>query len=146
MGHGPFASWEDVEALAKSFEAQTLLGEHDWTHRDHLSMAAYYCIVDPSNAIEKMRIGIQALNKARGVETTPTSGYHDTLTIAWTRMIAGYLRTLGEISPEERINSVITFFEDKKKTLLYYSRDRIMGADARYGWVEPDLKHLPEMV
>jgi hypothetical protein len=143
VGHGPFASWEEVEALAKGFEAQTLLGEHDWTHRDHLSTAAYYCITDPDCASERMRSGIQALNKARGVETTPTSGYHDTLTIAWTRMIAGHLRGLDGLAPHEKVNSVIENFQDKKTTLRYYSRDRIISLEARYGWVEPDLEPLP---
>lgn len=143
MGHGPFKSWEEVEALAKGFENQTLLGEHDWTHRDHLSTAAYYCITDPDGATERMRKGIQALNKARGVEQTTTGGYHDTLTIAWTRIIAGHLRELNEIENHEKINSVIQSFEDRKTTLRYYTRDRIMSLEARYGWVEPDLEPLP---
>lgn len=143
MGQGPFASWDEVEALAKGFEAQTLLGEHDWTHRDHLSTAAYYCITDPDCASERMRSGIQALNKARGVETTPTGGYHDTLTIAWTRIIAGHIRGLEGVAPHEIVNSVIATFQDKKTTLRYYSRDRIMSLEARYGWVEPDLEPLP---
>jgi hypothetical protein len=146
MGHGPFTSWEEVEALSKGFEAQTLLGEHDWTHRDHLSTAAYYCLTNPAAAIESMRTGIQALNKARGVETTPTGGYHDTLTVAWCRIIAGHLRSLGDLTPVEKINSVITSIEDRKTTLRYYTRDRVMSLDARYGWVEPDLEPLPEMI
>ena len=144
MGHGLFSSWEEVEALVKGFENQTLLGEHDWTHRDHLSTAAYYCITDPDCAADRMRAGIQALNKARGVETTPTGGYHETLTIAWTRIIAGHLRSLDATMPNvEKVNSVITAFEDRKTTLRYYTRDRIMSLEARYGWVEPDLEPLP---
>jgi hypothetical protein len=143
MGHGPFSSWDEVEALAKGFENQTLLGEHDWTHRDHVSTAAYYCLTDRACAVDRMRAGIQALNKARGVETTPAGGYHETLTVAWTRIIAGHLRNLTPMSDFEKINSVITAFEDRKTTLRYYSRDLIMSLEARYGWVEPDLEQLP---
>lgn len=144
MGHGPFESWQEVEALARGFEAQALLGESDWTHRDHLATAAYYCLTDPDCASERMRSGIQALNKARGVETTPTSGYHDTLTVAWTRIIAGHLRSLGDLRPEQKVNSVIGSFQDRRTTLRYYTRDRIMSLEARYGWVEPDLEPLPD--
>ena len=143
MGHGLFSSWEEVEALIKGFENQTLLGHHDWTHRDHVATAAYYCITDPDCATDRMRAGIQALNKARGVETTPVGGYHETLTIAWSRIIAGHIRSLGDLEPVEKINSAITTFEDRKTTLRYYSRDRIMSLEARYGWVEPDLEPLP---
>jgi len=144
MGHGLFASWDGVEALVKGFENLTLLGEHDWTHRDHVSTAAYYCITDPDCAIERMRAGIQALNKARGVETTPTGGYHETLTIAWTRIIAGHIRALDpSIETLLKVNSVIEAFEDRKTILRYYTRDRITSLEARYGWVEPDLEPLP---
>lgn len=143
MGHGPFASWEEVEALAKGFENQTLLGEHDWTHRDHLSTAAYYVLTDSECAVEHMRAGIKALNKARGVETTPTGGYHETLTIAWTRIIAGHMQSLGASEPVAKVNSVIATFEDRKTTLRYYTRDLIMSPEARFGWVEPDLEPLP---
>ncbi|MEA2552791.1 MAG: hypothetical protein QOJ65_967, partial [Fimbriimonadaceae bacterium] len=121
----------------------TLLGEHDWTHRDHVATAAYYCLTDPDCAADRMRAGIQALNKARGVETTPTGGYHETLTIAWTRIIAGHLRNSQAASNLDRVNDVIASFEDRKTTLRYYSRDRIMSLEARFGWVEPDLEALP---
>lgn len=143
MGNGLFNSWSEVEELVKGFENQTLLGEQDWTHRDHLSTAAYYCITDPECAVDRMRAGIQALNKARGVETTPTGGYHETLTIAWTRIIAGHLRTLDDLQSTQKVNSVVENFEDRKTALRYYSRDRIMSLEARYGWVEPDLEPLP---
>ena len=143
MGRGLFSSWEEVQALVKGFENQSLLGEHDWTHRDHVSTAAYYCITDPDCAVDRMRAGIKALNKARGVLTTPTGGYHETLTIAWTRIIAKHVRLLGDMSNVDKVNSVITNFEDRKTTLRYYTRDRIMSLEARYGWVEPDLEPLP---
>lgn len=129
--------------MARGFETQTLLGEHDWTHRDHVATAAYYCLTDPDCAAERMRAGIQALNAARGVVQTPTSGYHDTLTIAWTRIIAGHLRSLDTDDPVEKMNSVITTLEDRRTTLRYYSKERIMSPGARYGWVEPDLGPLP---
>jgi hypothetical protein len=143
MGLGPFRSWTEVEALAMGFENQTLLGEHDWTHRDHVATAAYYCITDPYCASDRMRAGIQALNRARGIETTQTSGYHETLTIAWTRIIAGHVRGLVDMDNVAKVNSVITSFEDRKTTLRYYTLDRIMSLEARYGWVEPDLGPLP---
>ena len=143
MGSGPFKSWREVEDLAKGFETQSLLGEHDWTHRDHLATAAYYCLTDPDCAVERMRAGIKALNKARGVETTLTGGYHETLTIAWTRIIAAHLRGLGNMELHDKINSVIESFEDRKTALRYYSRDGIMSPEARFGWLEPDLEPLP---
>lgn len=142
MGSGAFLAWEEVEDLVRRFEAQTLLGEHDWTHRDHLATAAYYCIGNPASAEEKMRRGIQALNAARGVAQTPEGGYHETLTVAWTRLISAHVASSTD-TPLEQVNSVLTHFEDRKAVLAYYSRDRIMSQEARYGWVAPDLEPLP---
>lgn len=143
MGHGPFSSCEEVEALARGFESQTLLGEHDWTHRDHVATAAYYCLTDPECASDRMRAGIQALNAARGVPQTLTSGYHDTLTIAWTRLIGAHLRSLDTEDRVAKINSVIVALADRRSTRPYYSEAVIMSPEARYGWVEPDLQPLP---
>lgn len=146
MGHGPFKTWHEVGELARGFEAQTLLGEHDWTHRDHLAMAAYYCITDPACASERMRSGIQALNAARGVPQTPASGYHDTMTIAWIRIIGGHIAGLGDVYTVQKVNSVLESFADRRAPFKHYSKERIMSVEARYGWVEPDLEPLPQQV
>ena len=143
MGNGPFLSWSEVEALVAGFESQSLLGEDDWTHRDHLATAAYYCICVPEEAEVRMRVGIQKLNAARGVVQTPTGGYHETLTVVWTRLIGSHVRSLADSDRVEQVNSVISQFADKQAPLAHYSRERILSQEARYGWLAPDLAALP---
>jgi hypothetical protein len=59
-------------------------------------------------------------------------------------LIRHHLNSLPpERSKAEKVASVIESFSDKTVMLRYYSRDRIMSQEARYGWVEPDVAALP---
>lgn len=115
-----------------------------FNHRAHVTVACLYLRALPLDAaIDRMRRGIHAFNAAHKVQSTPTSGYHETMTVAWMRILHAEMTTHGAgLSVDE-------FFEQHPflfwRTLLrlYYSTDRIMSPEARNGWVEPDLAPLP---
>ena len=133
----------EIRALVAAFEQHTLL-YIEWTHSAHLTVAAVYVDKFGEKALAHIRAGIQSLNAHFGVEQTPTGGYHETLTIVWTRLIRHHLDGLpSRMAWEERIGSVVDGFQDKGVSLRHYTRERIMSTDARYGWVEPDLAPLP---
>jgi hypothetical protein len=143
MSLRPFFDTRELADLVEGFESQQLTHE-EWDHRAHLALASCYVWRYGDAAVDRIRDGIRALNAAHGVETTPTRGYHESITVAWTRLIASRRAALPTGSGEiELVNDVLEACADKYVLLRYYSRDRIMSHEARYGWVEPDLEPLP---
>ncbi len=83
------------DQFLEQFEACTYPYAH-WTHRAHLRVA--YCYVTRyglADAIPKVTAGIRAYNQSQGIVDTPTSGYHETMTIAWLYLVAAMLAEYG---------------------------------------------------
>lgn len=135
----PFDSESELEALLAAFE-EARIPRHAWTHREHLVVAALFLL--KQRGLDEIRAGIQRLNEANGVPQTPTGGYHETITVVWTKLIAAHLADRSTESEVETINGILETFGDKDFLLAYYSREALMSVEARYGWVEPDLKPL----
>ena len=133
----------EIEALVSAFEACTLPRE-EWTHRAHLTVALWYLLHhDAAEATPLIRAGIQRFNRARGIMTTRTGGYHETITLFYIRVIDKYLS--GARTETTLINLFNNLFEkygDRRLPLEYYSRERLMSSEARLRWVEPDLRPL----
>lgn len=132
---------EDAGLLAR-FQAVQLPHE-EWTHRAHLFVAASYLAeMPPEVALPRLRTEIQNLNLFHGVLTTPSRGYHETLTRVWLALVLMARDHLGGAgAPIEAL--VDACAEDKALPLQYYSRERLMSWPARIGWLEPDLRSLP---
>ncbi|MGH9853018.1 MAG: hypothetical protein ACREBD_24535 [Blastocatellia bacterium] len=78
-----------------------------------------------------------------GIVTTRESGYHETMTIFWIRMVKSFLREATlECSLVYLINDLTGRYASTRLPFEYYSRDRLMSLEARLNWVEPDLKPL----
>lgn len=137
-------SEDEVPRLAEAFATQTL-PKPDWTHRAHLLVALWYATGLPADqALEAVRQGIQRLNAAHGVVSTPTHGYHETITRAYMRLIVRFVR---EASPGEswasRAERLMARHGERDHLLRHYTRNRLFSAEARAGWIEPDLVPLP---
>ena len=119
-----------------------------WTHRAHLTIAYLLCRAYPSDgpdgAIERARLGIQKSNAALGIEQTETGGYHDTMTIAWMRVMLAAMRHHGPGDGPDQFLDQNPHLLARTLLRLYYSKERIMSREARHGWVEPDLAPLPK--
>lgn len=133
----------DIKSLIAEFENCTL-PHSEWNHQAHLTIALWYLnLYDEQEAINRVRQGIQRYNEAMGIKTTKDSGYHETLTLFWVRVVSHYLSVNQEKSfIPEMVNAIYENYNDRYLPFQYYSRDLLMSWSARSGWVEPDLKPL----
>lgn len=128
----------EINEIINLFEAAKLPHE-SWRHAEHLTMAMHYALHnDFDEALNKMRSGILKLNDFHGVVTTPERGYHETLTVIWTRAVFDYVKANPNKDLVEMANEIIENF-DKNYPLKFYSRERLFSVEARYGFVEADL-------
>ena len=76
--------------------------------------------------------------------SSSTSGYHETITAAFVRLLAEGLATFPPDAPlERRIEALLAGPLGGSRVLLaFWSRDVLMSARARAEWVPPDLKEL----
>ncbi|MER3435187.1 MAG: hypothetical protein C4288_17665 [Leptolyngbya sp. ERB_1_1] len=137
-----YTTQHEIIGLVRSFEDCTL-SRAQWTHSAHLTVALWYLIHEPLTAAEQIRYGIQRYNQAHGVESTPNSGYHETITQFWIRLIEIYLRCVNvHDSLLSLANQLTNHYSDPSLLFEYYSRDRIVSPEARSHWIEPNLKSL----
>lgn len=143
MIKNPAKVWtsREIDKLITAFQSATL-PRTEWNHEAHLIVALWYLLNYPeSQAINRLRYGIQRYNRLCGIKTTKDNGYHETLTMFWVKMLIGYVlkeaenNGLAEIYPSlrERLGDVSLPFK-------YYSRERLLSWQARINWLEPDLK------
>ncbi|MBA2707467.1 MAG: hypothetical protein H0U59_06665 [Gemmatimonadaceae bacterium] len=140
-----FETTAQVRDLVEAFEDGTLPRE-EWTHAAHLTVAAWYLLwYGHGQATNRMRTAIRSFNSSHGIEQTPTSGYHETLTLFYMWSVRRCLRSLpidGSIA--DLMNAVCAELDDRNIPLRYYSRDRLMSVEARNEWVPPDLAEMPD--
>ena len=146
----------EIDTLVHGFQECTL-PRSEWTHAAHLTVALWYFLFGESDseAIDAIRNGIKRYNSANGIESTPNSGYHETLTLFWAQTVREYLADRGRNrSIVHLANSLIAEYADSlrdssaSRTLPFhhYTREHLMSWEARNNWVEPDLRaiEIPE--
>lgn len=132
----------DEEHLRR-FEDHSLPLEQ-WNHRAHLKVAYLYLNrFSQAEALERLRTGIQAYNAAHGIQDTPTGGYHETMTQVWLQLVSTTLCQFGPAESADAFFDAQTQLQSKRTPLLFYSRERIMSAEAKRSFVAPDLAPLP---
>jgi hypothetical protein len=96
------------------------------------------------DALAMLRSGIRRLNDHHGTPNSPSSGYHETITIAYVRLIAAFLSSFDENLPlERRVEALVAGPLAERSVLFgFWSRDWLMSARARSEWVPPDLARL----
>jgi hypothetical protein len=140
----PYESAAEVERVVAGFMDGTL-PHAEWTHQGHLTVALWYATHhDAPEALDLVRVGILRLNAAHGVPTTPTRGYHETITRFYMHVVGRFVeQQAGKGDWAERANRLIERCGARELPLRYYSEARLKSAEARAGWVEPDLLSLP---
>ena len=102
-------------------------------------MGAGYVVRYGEKAVDEMRRGIKRHNAAVGTLDTQDSGYHETLTRFWIRVLS--LLGAGYSDPWLAArHAVEKFGEDRDLHRLYYSFDVVKDTAARTAWVPPDLE------
>lgn len=129
----------EIAELVREFEATTL-SRGRWTHDAHLIVGLYYLLHHEREiATGLLRQNIQRFNRSLG----NTSGYHETITLAWVAAIAEFLchhdRRLGISALAD---ALIEECGVPSYLFRFYTRDRLLSDAARDHWVPPDLKPL----
>jgi len=117
-----------------------------WHHREHIKAAYLYLCRHPfDTAVEKMSASVKRYNAAHQKQSpSGGAGYHETITQAWMRLVQ---ETLEDFGPRETADNFMDQHAQhlsKDALLRFYSKDRLMSAEARANFVPPDLKPLPE--
>src|SRR5260370_11150537 len=85
--------------LVRCFEDCSLSFEH-WTHRSHVKIAYLYLrTLSFEQALDRIRSSIKRYNAANRVPEGPTSGYNETTTHAFLRLIAVTIETYSDAFP-----------------------------------------------
>src|SRR5262249_33671464 len=112
----------------------------DWTHREHLTVALWYLSRHPRlEATRLIREGIRRYNEGHG----NTTGYHETITLAWVAVITDFLAGRRHSQPlSVPLAALLEECGDKDHLLQFYSREVLMSEGARRGWIPPDLRPI----
>ena len=136
---------EEMERIATGFCARTLPKE-EWTHLAHFATALWLMLRRPDLVPERDMPGmIAAYNESLGGVNSDTAGYHETITQASLRAARAVLAALPEgVTPGAAFAALMASpMAGKDWLFAYWSRERLMSAEARRAWVAPDLKSLP---
>lgn len=139
-----FASDADIERVAAGMMG-CALPAGEWTHAAHWAAALWIIARRPDLHPPAVMPGlIWRYNESLGNQNTDTSGYHETITQASLRAARVWL---AEAPEGESVCGTLTRLLasplGRSAWLLdYWSKGRLMSAEARRGWVEPDLATL----
>ena len=136
----------DDATLLRQFEDLTLPFEK-WTHRTHVKVAYLYLSqFGLEDAIDRMRAGIKAYNAVNEVPEGPMSGYNETTTQAFLRIVHATLVAYGDAFPTDDADSFCDTHPhllSKSVLRLFYSPAQRLHPDAKTQFVLPDLAPLP---
>jgi hypothetical protein len=133
----------EIDAFLAAFEGCTL-PKTEWTHSAHLLTGACYVHdMGLEAALAKMRECVRRYNESVGGQNTATSGYHESITVMWIRLLD---RLHRESAPMDRAQfaalAVERFAARRDIFREYYDFDLAGSTEARLRWVEPTLKPL----
>jgi hypothetical protein len=135
----------ETDRIARDFLARTL-PKSEWTHEAHLRVGLWHALHhQEADVLNLLRERIRAYNVSTGVANTPNSGYHETVTRFYVRIIHHYLGSADCERPiDDLARELIARFGDRHLPLRHYTRERLFSPEARLGWIAPDLQPLPE--
>ena len=87
---------------------------------------------------------IRRYNESVGGVNSATAGYHETITQASLHMARTMLASLpAKVAPSAAFAALMASpLGDKDWLFTYWTRERLMSAEARGNWVEPDIRPL----
>jgi hypothetical protein len=134
--------WESEAALSSFIEGfeSGAYPKAQWTHQAHVAMAAHYLTLLPvPEATRIIRARIPAYNAAQGGQNTADLGYHETLTVFWVGIVAGFLAGLPEgMARIEMIAAAAErFAQESGFHKKFYGHDIAADVEARRHWVPP---------
>lgn len=116
-----------------------------WTHAAHCIACLYVMVrradIDVTTALPGI---IWRYNEATGTPNSDQDGYHETITRFYLQVIGRWLarQPAGRTLPEIVAAFLASDLAARDLPLRFWSRDRLMSAQARRVWVEPDRRPL----
>ncbi len=112
-----------------------------WTHAAHVAVCAFYTAeFSAADALRRMREGIPLYNAAVGGQNTADSGYHETLTCLWAKIVGDFIAAGQFATPYAAVCATVERFgEERKLHEAFYSYDVVADRRARREWVPPDV-------
>lgn len=136
-------AFADDSAFIEAFETRTLPFS-EWCHAAHIRMAWIYLTRHGfDGALARARDGIQAFNKANNVVDAPLSGYHETITHAWLRVVNATIRGQDPCSTSLEFLEAHPHLRVRTLLRVFYSKERILSPEAKSRFVPADLTPLP---
>ena len=133
-----------LDDLAARFSSRAI-AKAEWTHLAHLRVGAWHVHhFGPEGALGRLRAGIRALNDSHGTSNTDSSGYHETITVAYVRLIDAFLSAFGaDLALEDRVRVLLDGpLADRAVLLRFWSKEVLLSPRARRDWVPPDIAPL----
>ena len=135
----------DAEELIHQFLGCTL-PKGEFSHEAHLVTAMYLLSKHGKDTLPIIRQHLKDYLKSIGVESTDTSGYHETLTVFWLwRVRKQFANKNGVILwNQENVDDLIEDFDITERNiwLEYYTKERMMSVEARREYAKPDIKPM----
>jgi len=136
-----FIDDDAVRHVGEGLLARTL-PKAEWTHEAHLAACLWLLTERPDIHVERdLPAIISGYNEVVGGVNDATQGYHHTITLTYVAAIRGFLsRAATDRSLAEWVNALLNAPEGRRDwPLRHYSRGRLFSAEARLGYVQPDL-------
>jgi hypothetical protein len=132
----------ETERVARAL-ADCTLPKAEWTHHAHLRAGLWHVVTfGEAEATALLRERISRYNESVGTANSDTSGYHETLTVFYVKVIAAFIAADRGGELDAVAERLITSHGDRKLPLRHYSRALLFSTEARHAWVEPDVKGL----
>jgi hypothetical protein len=134
---------EGIDVFLAAFEDGSLPKER-WTHSAHiLGGACYVHSFKETAALDRMRSKVSAYNLAVGGQNTESSGYHETVTVLWIKLLAQFRELHPTLDRASFATLAVEHFAPQKDLLRrYYDYDVVASAEARRSWIPPNLESL----
>lgn len=127
------------DEFIRMFESR-VLPNSAFHHRDHLRLAWLYLRRDGAEVGARQVLdGIRRFAVAHGAAHL----FHETLTRFWVRLIHHVTATFPEVDQFDDLLSRFPPLTDKTIIYRHYRPETLDSAEARRGWLEPDLLPLP---
>lgn len=140
-----FTSDAEIEHLGEGLVERTL-ARPEWTHEAHLAATTYLLLKRPDIDVDAELPGlIRRFNESVGGVNSDSEGYHDTITRAY---VAGVRLFLAEADLDEPLHELVNELllspmGRRDWSLRFWSKERLMSAEARRHFVAPDLAAMP---
>jgi len=133
----------EIDVFIAAFETGTL-PKARWTHAAHLLTGACYVhTLGEALATARMRERVSAYNLAVGGQNTPTSGYHETVTVFWIKLLACLLAEREPITRAVFAHLAVAEFSTRRSIYGdFYDFDILTSLEARRVWIPPNLRPL----